>query len=96
MSVQKPPQTPAEHIARAKAELAAPDYLAAQTHALIAIAELLLRDSEPEPVDIGTLPPPGAGDPRSPEWTGRCMRCDTRCQWGWCPVCQPYEYGQLP
>ena len=36
---QKPPRSPAEHIARAKAELAAGDHTAAQTHALIAIAE---------------------------------------------------------
>lgn len=36
---QKPPLTPAEHITRAKQELAAGDHTAAQTHALIAIAE---------------------------------------------------------
>lgn len=40
MSTQ-PEWTPAAHIARAKAEIIAGDHTAAQTHALIAIAELL-------------------------------------------------------
>lgn len=48
MTVQRPPQTPAGHIARAKAELAAGDHTAAQTHALVAIAELLAnREDQP-------------------------------------------------
>lgn len=45
MSPQKPPLTPADHIARANAERAAGDNTAAQTHALIAIAELLERST---------------------------------------------------
>lgn len=39
MSPRTPDMTPADHVARAKAELAAGDHQAAQTHALIAIAE---------------------------------------------------------
>lgn len=41
MRLQKPPSTPAEHITRAKDERAGGDYTAAQTFALIAIAEHL-------------------------------------------------------
>lgn len=48
MSRQTPEMTPADHIARAKAEIAAPDYVAAQTHVLVAIAELLARSITPD------------------------------------------------
>lgn len=41
MNLQKPPTTPAEHIARAKQERAGDDHTAAQTFAFIAIAECL-------------------------------------------------------
>ncbi|GAT03505.1 Gp85 [Mycolicibacterium fortuitum subsp. acetamidolyticum] len=41
MKLQKPPTTPAEHITRAKEERAGGDHTAAQTLALIAIAERL-------------------------------------------------------
>ncbi|UTN93692.1 hypothetical protein SEA_YORICK_84 [Mycobacterium phage Yorick] len=40
--------TPADHINRAKEEAAAGDYQAAQTHALIAIAQLLAESHKPE------------------------------------------------
>lgn len=39
--LQKPPTTPAEHVARAKQERAGGDHTAAQTFAFIAIAEYL-------------------------------------------------------
>lgn len=42
MKLQKPPVTATEHITRAKEERAGGDHTAAQTLALIAIAELLL------------------------------------------------------
>ncbi|ACI12596.1 hypothetical protein PACC40_85 [Mycobacterium phage Pacc40] len=38
--------TPADHIDRAKDEAAAGDYQAAQTHALIAIAQLLAEKNQ--------------------------------------------------
>ena len=41
MRLQKPPTTPAEHITRAKEELAGGDHQTAQTRALIVIAERL-------------------------------------------------------
>lgn len=41
MSTQKPPMTPIDHIARAKQELAAGAHRDANSHALVAIAELL-------------------------------------------------------
>ncbi len=46
MNLQKPPTTPAEHIARAKQERAGGDHTAAQTFAFIAIAEYLAEIAE--------------------------------------------------
>ena len=50
---QKPPMGAGDHIVRAKAELAAGDHRAAQTHALIAIAELLAPRAP-----VPRMPPP--------------------------------------
>lgn len=41
-AAQKPPMVAGDHVVRAKQELAAGDHTAAQTHALIAIAEALV------------------------------------------------------
>lgn len=46
LKLQKPPTTPAEHIARAKQERAGGDHTAAQTFAFIAIAEYLAEIAE--------------------------------------------------
>ena len=53
MRLQKPPNTPAEHITRAKQERAGGDNTAAQTFALIAIAEHLAEIAQHlRPVEI--------------------------------------------
>ena len=49
---QKPPMVAAQHITRAKQELAAGDHTAAQTHALIAIAELMATNMTDVMTDV--------------------------------------------
>ena len=48
---QKPPMVAGDHIVRAKAELAAGEYRAANSHALVAIAEVLLVSTTAAAVD---------------------------------------------
>lgn len=64
LKLQKPPTTPAEHIARAKQERAGGDHTAAQAFAFIAIAECLAEIAQHlRPVELVT-DVPSPSDPR--------------------------------
>lgn len=68
MKLQKPPTTPAEHLARAKDELAGDDHKTATARALIVIAERLGEIAEHlRPVELVTEVRPVVVWPSDPD-----------------------------